>query len=208
MATRTAHSEPSSRCLLPAPRPPPRWDEEERGWERKRARPHHSDSLWSHRHFHLLPAAPASPRGPATDVPPTARRSTACCWRRRVSFLDAMAPLRDPCGSVAATSAILSFASDAHVAGAVPPAFPCPPKATEQRSTREPNKPGPPPASCQHPPHQRSFLQCPHRQGLGLPSSPAAPPNPPPWPGEAPGARRLCLEPGGGGSLYPEADLL
>lgn len=159
--------------------------------------------------FIFSPRPPPAPGAqPRTCPPPHASPRLAAGGGGRVSFLDAMAPLRDPCGSVAATSAILSFASDAHVAGAVPPAFPCPPKAAEQRSTREPYKPGPPPASCQHPPHQRSFLQCPHRQGLGLPSSPAAPPNPPPWPGEAPGARRLCLEPGGGGSLYPEADLL
>lgn len=37
--------------------------------ERKRAWPHHSDSLWSHRRFS---SSPRGPPGPATDVPPTA----------------------------------------------------------------------------------------------------------------------------------------
>lgn len=119
---------------VPAAFPPaPRHGMRRQAGERKRAQPHHSDSLWSQGRFHLLPAAPKSaPFGPATDVPPTAdplRCSLA--WR---GFLDATTPLRDPCGSVAATSAILSFASDAHDGGAVAPLFtPLFPRSPERR---------------------------------------------------------------------------
>lgn len=117
MATHTTHSEPLQ-LLLPSPWLP----EMGRGARLGRGRGHSpttETACGPPGNFYLLPMVPsqllqAQPR----DVPQTTHTfSTADCFH--INFLDTTTPLRDPCGSVAATSAILSFASDAHVVGAV-----------------------------------------------------------------------------------------
>lgn len=111
--------------------------------ERKRAQPHRSNNLWSRRHFYLPPEPPSAPQSPAVGCDPHHTHSLSAAHWLHVNFLETMTALRDPCGSVATTSNILSFAPDAHVRGAWPP-FPCPLKNAKQSSTLGPHKPRPP----------------------------------------------------------------
>lgn len=162
--------------------------------ERKRARPHHSDSLWSHRHFHLLPAAPQSaPLAQPRMCPPPHTLSTA--YWHRVTFLDAMTPLRDPVVRWLQPPPSSPLPQTPTVArwGSRAPLLPLSPEGAEQRSTLEPCKPRPhlpPPSTCliRVLPFNRLLFSVHTGQGPGCPQLPGgwATPPPPPWPGEAP----------------------
>lgn len=69
MATHTTHSLRALRFLPPSPLAP-RDGMKSEAWEGKRAQLHHSESLWSHRHFYLLSITPKQPtQAQPRDVP-------------------------------------------------------------------------------------------------------------------------------------------
>lgn len=115
--------------------------------------------------FIFSPRPPSAPPAQPRMRPPT---HTARCSGASPELSRDLIPLRDPCGSVAATSAILSLASATHVGGAA---------ASPRHQQKEP-----PPGPCLPPPRthprQRDFLQ----QTLAEGSERARPPlYPTPW---------------------------
>lgn len=151
-----AYSEPL-RFLLPSPWPP----EMESGVSLGRGRGHSSTTATvcgPTDTFIFSPWPPVSPLKPSHGVCPPQHTLSTAYWLH-VNFLENMTPLRDPCGSVAATSAILFFASDAHIGGAMPSLLPLSPKDVEQSSILEPYSPRPPSAPSKDPPSSNLFNQ-------------------------------------------------
>lgn len=140
MATHTTHSLRALSFLPPSPLAP-RDGTRSEAWEGKRAQLHHSESLWSHRHFYLLSITPKQPtRAQPRDVPH--RVHPPADWLPR-NFLETVTPLRNSCGWWLQPPPSSSSPQTPTSGEPCPPSSPHPLKDTERSSNSALCKPRP-----------------------------------------------------------------